>query len=248
MSLLKIQLHAQVKIILLCGLIALISSSSFSQEKVLNVHDIINKHAEATGLSSRIKVNTLVSFGKINQLGEELDITILQKRPDKYRMDVHFAEARITQCFDGEKGWSLNPFISNDTISIEGNELEQLIESALFDGILFNAPDLGFSIEYLGEDDTNFMSHVLLLKKPNGDELKFFIDRTDFLVKKTEASLSVQGVTYKVNSIFSDFKKVEGMTLPFLIQNNNGQMTTKIKIEQVRVNEKIEDGLFTGKR
>ena len=118
------------------------SSNLWAQEKRLNVYDIIDKHADATGLSSRIKVNTLVSFGKINQFGEQLDITILQKRPDKYRMDVHFAEARITQSYDGIRGWSLNPFISKDTVAIEGYELEQLLESAIFDGILFNAKDL----------------------------------------------------------------------------------------------------------
>ena len=86
------------------------------------------------------------------------------------------------------------------------------------------------------------------MKKPNGDRLRFFIDKNDFLVKKTEASLFFQGLNYKVSSVFSDYRLVKGMTLPFLIQNNNGQLSTKIEIDRVLVNEKIEDGLFTGLR
>ena len=213
------------------------------------IQQILDPHANASGLYSRIKINTLISYGVIEQMGSTLNITILQKRPNKYRMDVHFEEGRITQAYDGKKGWSLNPFVSADTIGITGMELLQLQESALFDGVLFNAEDLGFEISLLADEKIiTTPSYVLLLKKPNGDRLKFFIDQKDFLIKRTEASLYMNGLNYVVSSEFSNFKEVDGMKLPFLIRNNNGQLTTKIVIDHVRTNEPLEDGLFSGRR
>ncbi len=226
-----------------------ITQVSLAQSKGITKKYIIDKHADAIGLTHRIRVRTLLSFGKINQLGTELEVTILQKRPNLYRLDVHVEDGRITQAYDGSKGWALNPFISNDTIPITGLELDQLAESAIFDGILLNASDLNYSVEYIGEDDIiTTPCYVLLLKKPNGDRLKFFIDKVDFLIKRTEASLFFEGMTYEVNSVFSDFRIVNGMTLPFVIENNNGQLSTTIRIESVKVNETLENGLFTGRR
>lgn len=246
-------LHALLSFRLITGvclglLISINSQHSFSQN-TLDLQQILDKHATATGLYQRIKVKTLISYGVIEQLGHSLDVSILQKRPAKYRMDVHFEDGRITQAFDGSAGWSLNPFIQQDTIPIDGLELEQLKESALFDGVLFNAADLGYEVSLIGEDHiVTVPSYVLLLKKDTGDRMRFYIDKQDFLIKRTEASFFLDGYNYEVNSTFSNFKEVEGMTLPFLIQNNNGQLTTKIRIQEVKVNEELKDDLFTWKK
>jgi len=224
-------------------------NQSNAQKKDIRVQSILDHHAKAIGFSKRQTINSLISFGSIEQMGNDLRVTILQKRPNKYRLDIHLDDGRITQAYDGRIGWSLNPYLSPDTITIEGMELRQLIESALFDGILFNADQLNYTLEYGGEDHiASSPSYILILKKPSGDRMKFFIDKTDYLIKRTEASIFLQGFPYESNSIFSDFREIEGMRLPFRIQNNNGQLSTQIIVDTVRVNEVIEDGLFTGKK
>jgi len=224
-------------------------TQSHAQNTDIRIQSILDKHADAIGFSERKNINSLISFGSINQLGNTLKITILQKRPDKYRMDIHLNDGRITQAFDGKKGWTLNPYLSTDTLIIEGIELRQLIESSLFDGILFNADKLNYTLEYGGEDQiASTPSYILILKKPSGDRMKFFVDKSDYLIKRTEANIFLQGFPYESNSVFSDFRTIEGMVLPFKIQNNNGQLSTQIIVDTVRVNEKIEDGLFSGRR
>jgi len=222
---------------------------SNAQKHDVRVQSILDHHAEAIGFSKRQTINSLISFGSIEQMGNDLKVTILQKRPNKYRLDIHLDDGRITQAYDGRNGWSLNPYLSPDTITIEGMELRQLIESSLFDGILFNADQLNYTLEYGGEDQiASSPSYILILKKPSGDRMKFFIDKTDYLIKRTEASIFLRGFPYESNSIFSDFREIEGMRLPFRIQNNNGQLSTQIIVDAVRVNEDIEDGIFSGKK
>ncbi|MEA1877275.1 MAG: hypothetical protein U9N86_10460 [Bacteroidota bacterium] len=242
----RITKHLILALLVFC---ILAIDQSHAQNTDIRIQSILDQHATAIGYSKRKEVNSLISFGSIEQLGNTLKITILQKRPDKYRLDIHLDDGRITQSFDGRKGWSLNPYLSSDTLIIEGMELRQLIESALFDGILFNAGELNYTLEYGGEDlIASTPSYILILKKPSGDRMKFFIDKNDFLIKRTEASIFLKGFPYESNSVFSDFRKIEGMVLPFKILNNNGQLSTHIIVDTVRVNEVIEDGLFSGKR
>lgn len=239
----------------ICQKLILISLLSFPfltygrepQKADPKLQSILEKHGKAIGLEERLKIKTLISYGTIEQLGEQLKITILQKRPNKYRMDIHLNDGRITQSYDGRKGWSLNPYVSSDTLRIEGMELGQLMESALFDGVLFNASELNYSLEYKGEDHIKTSgSYLILLTKPSGDQLKFYIDKKDYLVKRTEASFNMGGFSYQAVSEFSDFRKENGITLPFSIQNSNGQLATKMKIDQLKFDEKLEDGLFSG--
>ncbi|MCK5821004.1 MAG: hypothetical protein KAH17_03915 [Bacteroidales bacterium] len=219
---------------------------SHAQRNNIEVQTILDKHAAAIGFSKRKEVSSLISFGSIEQLGNTLKVTILQKRPNKYRLDIHLDDGRITQAFDGRTGWNLNPYLSPDTSNIEGMELRQLIESAIFDGVLFNANEMNYTLEYGGEDQiASTPSHILILKKPSGDRMKFFIDKADYLIKRTEANIFLQGFPYESNSVFSDFREIEGMVLPFRIENNNGQLSTQIIVDTVRVNEKLEDGLFS---
>ncbi len=217
--------------------------SLFAQN--IEVQGILNKHAKAIGKDKLDQVKTLLSFGVISQLGNNMEVSILQKRPNKYRMDVHVNEGRISQAYDGSKGWMLNPFVFEDTVEITGMELNQLVESALFDGVLFNAEQLNYQLSYGGEDHIiQGKSHMLILKKPNGDRMKFFIDKDSYLIKRTEIRFMINGFPVEANSVFSDFRNIDGLVLPFKIENNNGQMSTTMLIERVRINETVQDKLF----
>lgn len=232
--------------LLLCFLLS--GLYGFAQNET-TVNEILSKHAKSIGLNQRIKVNTMISYGWIEQFGNQLEVTILQKRPDFYRMDVHLPQGRITQAFDGSKGWNLNPFISSDTIWMEGFELQQLKESAVFDGILFNAKELGYTITYEGAGKIeNRPTFILMLKKENGNNLKFHLDQKKYLILKTEAEFTIDGLPYRVSSEFKDYVRIKGMNLPFSITNNNGQMLTEMRIDTIRTNIQLENGLFIGKK
>ncbi len=216
-----------------------------TQEKLLDT--ILKKHAKAIGKEKRDKVKSLISFGFIDQLGTRMEVSIIQKRPNKYRMDVHLPDGRITQAFDGKTGWMLNPYVFEDTVEISGMELNQLVESAFFDGILFEAAKLNYTLSYGGEDAIlHGPCHIILLKKPHGDRMKFFIDKKNFLIKRTEIRYLIDGFPIEAHSIFSDYRNIQGLTLPFLVENYNGQMATKIIIDRIRLDESVEDGLFIG--
>ena len=207
--------------------------------------DILQKHYTAIGLESKNKIKTLISIGMLAQLGSDLQISIIQKRPSFYRMDVHLPQGRIAQSFDGRDGWSLNPFVSEDTLEITGPELVQLRESADFDGVLVNYEKLGYTPVYEASGVHNGRPvHILRLTKRDGSSLKFYLDEESFLILKTEADYNISGLPVQAISEFSDYRKTSGVYFPYKITNRNGQMMTEIRIDTIRINERLETKLF----
>lgn len=209
------------------------------------VSEILARHETASGLNTRQKIRTLTSIGKITQMGSTLPISIIQKRPNKYRFDVHLDEGRITQAYDGFAGWTFNPFAGVDTLPLEGPELAQIRESADFDGILHSYRQRGYSIQLAGKVNIGTQNAFKIqIKKPNGELMNFYLDVNSYLVIKSDVGLLINGMPYVAESFFGDFRKVGGMILPYFIQTRNGAMLTEIRIDTVRINETMEDYYF----
>jgi len=211
--------------------------------------EILAKHELASGLSSRQKIKTMISIGRISQMGNTVPISIIQKRPNKYRLDVHMDEGRITQAYDGMFGWTFNPFSSQDTLPLEGQELAQIRESADFDGILHSYRQKGYSIELQGKFKAGSVdAFKIQIKKPNGEIMNFYLDAVNYLVIKSDVGLLINRMPYVAESTFGDFRKTGGIILPFYIQSRNGAMLTEIRIDTIRLNEPIEDYYFQWKQ
>jgi len=229
-------------------LISIILIISFQSGIGQTITDILSRHELASGLNSRQKIKTLTSIGKISQMGNTLPISIIQKRPNKYRFDVHLDEGRITQAYDGMFGWAFNPFGDADTMALEGPELAQIRESADFDGILHSFRQKGFSIQLDGKVKVGSQNaYKIQIKKPTGEVMNFYLEVNTYLVIKSDVGLLISGMPYVAESVFGDFRKVGGMVLPYYIQTRNGAMLTEIRIDTVRINETMEDYYFQWK-
>lgn len=232
-------------IVFLATVVTIFTGRSFCQDFSLDADDILQKHYSATGLELKKNIKSLISIGMLSQFGSDLQISIIQKRPSFYRMDVHMTESRISQAFDGRNGWTLNPFISEDTVEITGPELVQLRESADFDGVLVNYRKLGYSPSYEASGIYNGRPvYIIKLTKGDGSSLRFYLDEETFLILKTEADYNISGMPIQAISEFSDYRKTAGVYFPYKISNRNGQLMTEIRIDTIRVNERLNTKLF----
>ena len=240
-----IHLRQYILAIIICSALFSCLDSVSGQDIPLDVEEILGKHYKAIGLDQKKKIQSLVSIGALSQLGTNLPISIIQKRPSKYRMDVHLNDGRISQGYNGEYGWSLNPFVSPDTAAITGPELNQLRESADFDGVLVNYKKLGYNISYDAAGMWNNSPVLILdLKKDTGVVLRIFLDADTYLILKTEATYIIEGLKINAQSEFSDYRKTGGVNFPYRIINRNGQLMTEMLIDTIRINENLEDILF----
>ncbi len=229
-------------------LIFCLAVTSFGQGRAQSLSEILARYETASGFNNRLKINTLTSIGKMTQMGNTLQISIIQKRPNKYRFDVHLDDGRITQAFDGIQGWTYNPYAGPDTLVLEGPELAQIQESSDFDGILHTYRQKGFTIQLEGIVKVNSQdAWKIKIRKPTGESMNFFIDAKTYLVIKSDVGLLINRMPYVAESFFGDFRKISGMVVPYFIQSRNGAMITETRIDTVRINEQMEDYYFQWK-
>jgi hypothetical protein len=129
---------------------------------------------------------------------------------------------------------------------------EQLKAAALesdLDGPLVDYAAKGSKVEMEGTQmiagKTNY---ILKVRLNNSLALHVWVDAQSFLETKEEGPpRRLDGKLHPTATYFSDYRKVDGLMIPFTMETEveGVKQTESIQIESVKVNAKLEDALFT---
>jgi outer membrane lipoprotein-sorting protein len=213
--------------------------------------EIINKHLEARGGKDKIKaVQTTRVTGKM-MLGQgmEAPFTLEQARPNKMRMEFTLQGMTGVQAYDGKAGWAVMPFMGKkDPEPMAADDVKQLEEQADMDGALVDYKEKGHQVESLGKVDVEGTpAYKLKVTQKNGDVSNIYIDAESWLEIKREGKAKMRGQDIETEVIFGDYKAVEGLVLPFSIEQKakgapGGMVMTVSKIE---INPSVAADRFT---
>ena len=112
---------------------------------------------------------------------------------------------------------------------------------------LLAIPDKGNKIEYVGREDVEGKSdYKLKLTNKNGDTSFFLFDPDTYLISKWEGTRKVGDKDVPWESFFRDFREVDGLKYPFLIESDapGTEQIQKIAADKIEVNVPIEDSRF----
>jgi len=227
-------------------LISFILSSThiFSQ----TVDEIISKNIETKGGLQKLKsIKSMKMTGKVFAGGFEMSMTLWAKRPNMSRMESIFQDQKIIQAYDGEKAWQINLFMgSNEPQEIKGLQAEDLKDRADFDGPLVDYKKKGHKVEFMGKEDLEGTEvYKLKVTMKSGRVVYLYLDTDSCIELKQSTTLNYQGTEYLVETIFGDYKEVDGIMVPHFIETKlNGQTQARIIIEKVEFNIEIDDSLF----
>lgn len=181
--------------------------------------------------------------------GMEAPLTIEQKRPDMVRVEFEFQGMTAIQAFDGETGWQIMPFTgSSEPEKMSGDELNEIINQADFDGPLVDHEDKGNTVELLGTEEIDGTdTYKIKLTRKNGDESIHFLDTEYCLEIKIRSTTSRQGMELEVESTLGDYKEVAGVMMPHsLTQAAEGAPgPVSFMFEKVEVNIDLPADRFT---
>ena len=114
--------------------------------KAQNLKDVLNEYFDVTGQKKILKVETLTTFGKINQGGLEIPFKQITARPANFRVEGTFQGLTFLQTFNGTEAWTVNPFSgSTEPQPIPADQLKSLKIQADMDGMLWDWKDKGYS-------------------------------------------------------------------------------------------------------
>jgi outer membrane lipoprotein-sorting protein len=172
------------------------------------------------------------------------------KRPRKSRMEIEFAGKTAVQVYDGQNGWKFRPFLNrNDVEPFSTDELKSESQKADLDGYLVDYAAKGSKVELAGTERVEgHEAYKLKLTEKEGGLHYVWIDAQSFLdVKVSGTPRRMDGKMHDVTVYQRDFRNVQGLMIPFVLETavDGYRERHKIMIEKVEVNPKLADALFT---
>jgi hypothetical protein len=213
--------------------------------------ELLSKYLAAAGGAEKMKaLSSLRRTGRfIGGGGFEAPLVTLNKRPNLTRTEFTTQGLTGVSAYDGKEGWKIEPWGGKkDPESMSEEELKSIMEDADFDGPLVDSKSKGITVESLGvepvEGSDAFKLKVTL---PSKDVTYYFLDAECYLPIKMEIHRFVRGEEHVYEYTLSDYKRVEGVYLPFYTEGNAQGSADKSKTVYTRIeaNVPMAESLFT---
>lgn len=179
----------------------------------------------------------------------QLPFVMELQRPRKMRLEIQFKGETAVQAYDGAAGWKLRPFLERREVeSYTPDELKVAAQQQELDGPLVDYAAKGSKIALEGmEPVEGRKAYKLKVTLKDGQVRRVWVDAETFLDIKIDGTRQLGGKSRTVATYMRDYKSVNGVKVPYLLETKvegvNG--SEKIQIEQVALNPKIADSRFT---
>jgi outer membrane lipoprotein-sorting protein len=228
-------------------LLTLLAASGFSQKPA----DIVEKMIAASGgrkVLEGIKDTTFSGTFDITQMGISGTVTYYHKEPNKIRQNMEFMGMVITNAFDGEVGWGINPQ-TGTAEAYSGELLEDSKRQALGFGnsVLLHPEKHGITFTVEGRETIEEKEYILLKQTyADGHSQTNYVDPETYFIHKTkQTALNQMGVEVEQDVFFSDYRKVDGVLFPHLVTiYQEGEEFGIMTVTEVKFNTGLEDSLF----
>ncbi len=179
----------------------------------------------------------------------QLPFVMEMKRGRQTRLEIVFNGKTAVQVYDGTHGWKVRPFLNRDDVeAYTPDELKAAADAAELDGLLIDYAAKGTKIEVEGMEPVEGKpAYKLKLTLKDNHVTHDWIDAQSFLEVKIEGTpRRLDGKLHSSAAYLRDYRKVDGLQIPFVIETSvqGVQRTEKIQIEKVVVNPRLEDSRF----
>jgi hypothetical protein len=179
----------------------------------------------------------------------QLPFVLEMKRARKQRLEIRFNGQTAVQVYDGTQGWKVRPFLNRrDVEPYTSAELAAAADQADLDGPLVDYVAKGTQVELEGvERVEGRTAYRLRLTLKDNHVLHDWIDAQSLLEVKMEGTpRRLDGRVHPVNVLLRDYRSVNGLQIPHLMETvvDGVARTEKIQIEKVEVNPRLDEARF----
>jgi len=203
---------------------------------------VINKYIYAIGGIDKFKSvidRTTVMTG--TAMGQPINITVMQKYPDKLFQELQAGEVKQLLYYNSGKGMVL---IGNEKTEIEKRELERLMMDATMQ-LLLSPDSFGVKSDFIGEECIDSVDcYTIKLTLPSGIRwFQYYSVETDLKVKETKEIQTKQGL-FEQETYFSDYREVKGLKFPFTMKQYFGLQEIDLTVTSIEINTGLNDSVF----
>ena len=224
----------------------------FSTEAMAQtVEEIIGKVISARGGLEKIRAVQSQRLTGTIYFGPELYGPFLAefKRPGKMHNEVTIQNKTVLRTFNGkDSGWIVNPFAGKESPEpMTQEDIKAVLGEADFDGPLIDAKSKGISIELDGMDKVEgHDAYKLKVKHKDGQVSSYSFDAKTFLLAKWTGTDSVNGQTVTRETLFHDYRDVDGLKFAFELVSSSPEadVTQRIVVEKIEIDPQIDESHF----
>jgi hypothetical protein len=220
---------------------------------------LVAKNNEAQGGGKLRAVKTCRLRGTLTVGGTEGGPLLMEFVPPshKVRMEVTAKGVVDTRAYDGAIGWAvIRSEGKTEPERLTGDTLRAMKATADFQGALFDPDAKGNEVEFLGKSELAGQPvYKLKLTRSDGEERTVYLDAKTYLEIREDATHGSRSETSEEVTTFSDFKTVDGVTMPFTIETKSTETlgggairmsgSVLISIEKVELNVDIPASRFS---
>ena len=213
--------------------------------------DVISAYIKARGGLAKIKaVQTERIIGVITFApGVEGPFFVERKRPLKMHMEITVNGQSLIRVYDGKSaGWIYNPFTPNASVAaMSAEDLTGIADEADFEGPFVDYKAKGNQIEYAGKEQIDGkIVHKLKLTAKQGDVSFFSFDASTGLLMKWQGLRKVGDKELPWETYFRDFREVDGLKYPFLVESAavESDQIQKITATKIEINIPLNESQF----
>ncbi|MGC6402255.1 MAG: outer membrane lipoprotein-sorting protein [Flavobacteriaceae bacterium] len=222
-----------------------------------DLDEILDNYFENTGGRAQWEaLEGIKMTAKINQMGMEIPLEIIQLKSGKQMTVINFQGQQIKQgVFDGEVLWSINMMTQKAEKSDQETTDNIKREMGDFPDPFLNYQAKGYTAELLGTEEIDGAEcyKIKLTKKPlivDGQEVDnvsfYYFDMDNFVPIAVQSEIKAGPAKGQMSEVkMSDYQEVSGYYFPFsMIQGLKGQEGQAITFDQIEVNPQVDEAEF----
>lgn len=178
----------------------------------------------------------------------QLPFTLVKERPNRSRLEIEFAGKKAVQVYDGKNGWKVRPFLNrSDVEPFTPEEAKAEAESPDLDPLI-DYQAKGTKVDLAGVEKVEGRdAYKLRLTSGAGTVRHVWIDAKSFLDVKVEgAPRRMDGKLHSVFVYQRDFRSVQGLKMPFVLETvvEGYPDKHKVAVEKVALNPRLSAATF----
>ena len=178
----------------------------------------------------------------------QLPFVMELKRPRLSRLEIAFRGQTAVQVYDGKEGWKLRPFLGRREVEpYDAEELRQAAQQADLDGHLINYAAKGSKVVLEGTEKVDGRdAYNIKVTLANGQVRHVWVDTDSYLDVKVDGTRRMDGTLRPVWTYLRDYRSVNGLMVPHLLETvvDGVSGSEKIVVERVNINPTLADARF----
>jgi hypothetical protein len=231
--------------------LATLASKGWAAE--LSAAKIVEKNVAARGgLDAWRKIETMVWSGHMQSAHGQIPSMLFvmqQKRPNKTRLEINALGQKTVRIFDGVRGWKVKPNREGgpQITPYSAQEVKFAQAGQVIDGPLIDYVAKGNTVTLEGRDEIGGRkAYRLGVQLPAGESDHVWIDAQTFLDLRYDRQYSSAAGPVIVSVFYGNYKTVEGLQIPSLIETGAAPGVTpdKLVIENILPNGPVDERSF----